>query len=147
MAVVSFDIAAFRARYPEFQAVNDALLEQYFIEATIYLNNTDASPVTDADQRSILLNMLVAHIAQLNLIVNGKVANPLVGRIDSASEGSVSVHADMGTVSAAAAWFMQTKYGAAYWQATAPFRSFRYVPGASPSNYPNHYFRNGRGIR
>jgi hypothetical protein len=131
MGIVVFDVASFRVRYPEFATVSDELLGAYFDEATIYLNNTEYSPVTDLTKRALLLNMLVAHVAALNAGVNGQAASPLVGRVNSATEGSVSVTTDMGAVSGSAAWFMQTKYGAAYWQATVNLRSFRYVPGRS----------------
>ncbi|WP_277963895.1 DUF4054 domain-containing protein [Pseudomonas sp. RIT-To-2] len=131
MGVVVFDVASFRVRYPEFATVSDELLQAYFDEATVYLNNTECSPVTDVAKRALLLNMLVAHVAALNAGTNGEAASPLVGRINSATEGSVSVTTDMGAVAGSAAWFMQTKYGASYWQATVNLRSFRYFPGRS----------------
>lgn len=131
MGVVVFDPAAFKLRYPEFSTVSDALLSDYFAEATIYLDNTDCSRVQDVDVRRMLLWMLVAHIAAINAGVNGEGASPLVGRINNATEGSVSVGTDMGAVPFTATWFLQTKYGAAFWQATAPFRTMRYVPGRS----------------
>ncbi len=140
MATVVVDPVAFLARYPEFQSVNQATLQAYFNEATLYLNNTDASLVTDGSvggQRSMLLNMATAHITALNATVNGVSPSPLVGRIDQATQGSVSVHADMGPVTNSQAWWMQTKYGAAYWAATASYRTMRYVPGASiPQGFP-----------
>ncbi|EJX7554741.1 DUF4054 domain-containing protein, partial [Escherichia coli] len=127
MGVVIFDPSAFKLRYPEFSSVDDALLQQYFTQATIYLDNTDTSRVSDLAVRSMLLNMLVAHIACLYSGANGQSPSGLVGRIDSASEGSVSVHADMPGGTANSAWYMQTKYGADYWNATAPFRTFQYI--------------------
>jgi len=72
MAIVVFDIAAFRERYPEFASVSDSLLNAYFVEATVYLNNTDCSPVKDVAVRAVYLNMLVAHLAALNSGVNGE---------------------------------------------------------------------------
>ncbi|MCK6993117.1 DUF4054 domain-containing protein [Enterobacter asburiae] len=141
MGVVMFDPAAFKLRYPEFSSLNDALLQQYFTQATIYLDNTDCSRVSDLAVRAMLLNMLVAHIAFLYSGANGQPPSGLVGRIDSASEGSVSVHAEMPGVNANSAWYMQTKYGADYWNATAPFRTFQYISGQSPSNYPYGYYR------
>lgn len=129
MAVVVFDEAAFKARYPEFSALTSVVLSAYFTEATIYLNNTESSPVTDKAQRAILLNMLVAHIAFLNS--SGAANSGLVGRIASATEGSVSVTTDVGPMTGSQAWFMQSRYGSAYWQATAPYRTFRYFPGQS----------------
>lgn len=140
MGIVVFDPDAFIARYPEFSTLSPTLLNAYFAEATIYLDNTDCSRVGDVAQRSVLLNMLTAHVAALNSGVNGQAASPLVGRVNSASEGSVSVSTDMGPTSENSAWFMQTKYGAAYWQATAQYRTAVYIPGASPSGYPNFYF-------
>lgn len=131
MPAVAFDTTAFVARYPEFATVPAPTLAAYFAEAGLYLNNTDASPVTDLGQRAVLLNMLVAHIAALNSGANGQEASQLVGRISSATEGSVSVQADMGAVPGSAAWYMQTKYGASYWTATASYRTMRYYPGRS----------------
>lgn len=134
MAVVVFDPTGFLNRYPEFVSIPTAALQACFNEATIYLNNTDASMVTDGSPgglRAMLLNMIVAHIVALNMGVNGQAAAALVGRIDQASEGSVSVHADMGPVTNSQAWWMQTKYGAAYWQATAGYRTMRYFTGKS----------------
>lgn len=141
MAIVVFDIDAFRARYPEFASVSDDLLNAYFAEATVYLNNTDCSPVTDVAVRAVYLNMLVAHIAAMNSGVGGQAPSGLVGRVASASEGSVSVSLADVPQSQASWWYLQTHYGAAYWQATAAYRTVRYVPGASPSNYPGHYYR------
>ncbi len=133
MGVVIFAPSAFKLRYPEFSSVDDVLLQQYFTQATIYLDNTDSSRVSDLAVRSMLLNMLVAHIACLYSGANGQSPSGLVGRIDSASEGSVSVHADMPGGTANSAWYMQTKYGADYWNATAPFRTFQYISGHSLS--------------
>jgi hypothetical protein len=131
MAVVAFDLAGFRVRYPSFATASDPLLNAYFAEACLYLDNTDASRVANVTARALYLNMLVAHLAALNFGENGQAPSGLVGRINSASEGSVSVSAEMGPPSGSSAWFMQTRYGAAYWQATAAFRTFQYLPGSS----------------
>jgi hypothetical protein len=130
--IVTFDPAAFKARYPEFATLSNTLLQAYFDEAALlYLDNTEASRVQQVERRGLLLNMLVAHIAQINAGSSTQPASPLVGRITTATEGSVSVSADMGAVPGTAAWFLQTKYGASFWQATAQFRTMRYVPGTS----------------
>lgn len=124
-----FNLAMFRARYPEFAAVSSDMLGLYFAEATLFLDNTSASAVQDVNVRALLLNMLTAHLAALFGGVNGQAATPLVGRVNSATEGSVSVSTDMGPVYNSQAWYMQTKYGAEFWAATSIFRRFRYVPG------------------
>lgn len=124
MAIVAFDLAAFRARYPEFAGTADALIQSCWLEGTIYLDNTDASLVTDVARRAIYLNMLTAHIVKL-------ATSALVGRINQATEGSVTVSAEMGPATNTSAWYMQTQYGASYWQATASFRTFQPIPGRS----------------
>ncbi|WP_447876987.1 DUF4054 domain-containing protein [Serratia fonticola] len=144
MGVVIFDAAAFKEAYPEFSAVSNTLLQRYFTEATLYLDNTESSPVTDVDQRALLLDMLVAHIAYLRGHGGGNKEAGLVGKITSASEGSVSVSVDSSGSNDSSWWYLQTKYGAEYWQATAPYRTMQYIPGGSPSRYPTHYYRRFR---
>lgn len=138
--VVVFDPAAFFGRFPEFAQANPDTLTALFNEATLVLDNTDASIVQQIEQRQPLLWLLTAHLAALNIGVNGQAPSQLVGRIASASEGSVSVSADNGAQPAKAAWFMQTKYGAEYWQLTAGLRTAHYVPGtAQRPVYPLPY--------
>lgn len=126
--VVVFDYSVWSARYPEFaDTVSAGLAAMYFNEATAYLSNTVWGS-EDAGRQAMLLNMLTAHIAFLNAGTGAQPATPLVGRITNASEGSVSVAVDMGTVTPSSAWFLQTKYGAAFWAATASKRTMRYIP-------------------
>ena len=134
MPSVIFEVAGFRARYPEFSSVSDVLVSASFDEATMYLDNSETS-IVPVIPRATLLNMLTAHVAALNFGVGGQAPNALVGRIASASEGSVSVSADMGPTTGSNAWFLQTKYGAAFWQASARYRTMRYVPGRSRAQY------------
>lgn len=121
--VVVFDSAAFVARYPEFSAVSGGVLGMYFDEATIYLDNTPSSVVPDLGKRAVYLNMLTAHIAQIN--GNGKPSGA-VGRVSSAGEGSVSASMAYAAPTGSRAWFDQTPYGAAFWQATRSYRTMRY---------------------
>lgn len=129
MPVATFDYSAWSVRYPVLAAsVSSALAQQYFLEAQLYLDNSECSPVRDIVQRGMLLGMLVAHIAQLNLPQSeGGSGAGTVGRVASASEGSTSVGLDMGAQPGSAAWFMQTQYGASFWQATVWLRTARYV--------------------
>lgn len=158
-APVTFNYATWVARYPEFSAVSPDLAGSYFDEAGLYFANCGWT--ASLKIAPTLLNMLTAHIAALNApqangspATTGQPASPLVGRIDQASEGSVSVHADMGDANAASpsqAWYMQTKYGAAYWAATAQFRTARYSPRVTPvvngvfPSGPGFYGRNPNG--
>jgi len=133
--IVVFDYTGWSVRYPELASTTiQALAQAYFDnDAVLFLDNSACSPVPDVTKRAALLNMIVAHIASLNSrTADGQAASPLVGRITNASEGSVSVAVDMPAPDSAA-WWMQTKYGAAYWQATASLRTARYVPGCQPA--------------
>jgi hypothetical protein len=130
--IVVFDYSGWQMRYPELACwVAAGLAQAFFLEAQIYLSNEACSPVPSVAKRTVLLNMLVAHIAALNAPLNGEPSPTLVGRIASASEGSVSVSVTMETPGTAA-WFNTTKYGAAFYAATASLRTMRYVPGVQP---------------
>ena len=128
---VIFDYTAWSLRYPELAAwVSPTLAGNYFSEAGLYCNNSNTSLIpSDNGVRGMILNMLTAHIAALNAPLGGQDSSPLVGRINNATEGSVSVQADL-QVPMTAAWFSLTKYGLAAWQAILPYRSARYFPAA-----------------
>ena len=129
--VVAFDFVAWSARYPELSTVSQPQAQAYFVEAGLYLGNTGASPVQDLSRRALILNMVTAHIAALAIETQqGDSQSPaLVGRIASASEGSVSVSTAF-EVPGTASWFAQTQYGASAWAAMAPYRMARFYPGA-----------------
>lgn len=126
MTVVAFDAAAFKVRYPEFAGVSDGRLQACFDESGLYLANTDSSSVQNIPKRTLLLNMLTAHIAFVGgaLSVDGQ-TRP-VGRVSQAGEGSVNA-AFEGPPPGSAQWFQQTQYGASFWQATSNLRGFKYI--------------------
>jgi hypothetical protein len=135
--VVVFDYTAWTQRYPEFAAVDATTAGLYFTEATLYCDNTPCSPVRDLNQRALFLNMLTAHVAKLAAMAAASKggSGALVGPISSASEGSVSVSVtplSATNQSPGADWFFQTPYGAAFWQASAGFRTARYHRGRQP---------------
>jgi hypothetical protein len=125
---VTFDYAAWVARYPEFSTVTQPMAQDYFNEATLYFRNDGGGPCNDASVQLTLLNMLTAHIAQLNAIINGVVPSPLVGPLSDVSEGSVSAATDLSNIPGSAAWYNQTKYGFAFWAATRGWRTAVYRP-------------------
>lgn len=128
MSIVVFDPVAFWQIYPSFESVFEAVLQNYFDEATLYLDNTDNSLVHDVGQRRLLLNLLVAHLACLRSGENGQAPSGMVGRISSASEGSVSISTEYGSSSEMGNWFNQTRFGAEFWMLTARYRTLRYIP-------------------
>lgn len=130
MAVVTLNIASFRAMYPEFSNVADAVLPFLFDQSTDYLDNTDFSLVDDAIKRERLLYMLMAHLAYMRYGDSAGNGGPgMVGRISSASEGTASASSELGPIEFRYAWYTQSQYGMDYWQATKIYRMANYYPG------------------
>lgn len=147
MAVVTFDPTAFKTEYPEFNTapnvVSDARANNMFlIASTTLLDNTDNGPVMDVTQRTQLFYLLVAHL----LLIYGTSDTPMLnnappGRISSATQGTVSSQFEYQVPqgSAMMAWYLQTKYGALFWTATAPFRSAKYFGMSSGVGFSKAY--------
>ena len=127
--IVDLDLVKFKAAYPNFKAT-DAQLEMWFVEAGMLINNTPQSCIKSLVEREVLMFLLMAHFAELQARVEA--GNSAVGRLASASEGSVSVSFDNGSSTLSSAWYQQTPYGAKYWAMTARYRSFLYVA----TNFP-----------
>jgi len=129
--VVVFDRTEFLAAYPSFTALTTPQLQSAFGVATIFLNNSCCSIVEDAPTRQLLLYMLTAHISALIYGQNGQPPSGIVGRVDSAKEGTVSVSASYANdMSMSEAYFSQTPFGAMFWQATVAYRmGGYYTPG------------------
>lgn len=128
--VVQFDYSVWSARYSELAPyVAQPLAQSYFNEAQLYCDNTPCSPICNLGERAVLLNMMTAHIAALNAPIGFMPSSTLVGRISGATEGSVSVQTQNDYPPGTVQWYQQTKYGAAFWAATAQYRTMHYVPG------------------
>lgn len=138
--IVTFDPVAFVAAFPSFTSVPAAALNANFTFATLLLDNTCCSAVQDAPTRAALLNLIVAHITALLNGINGDPPQGVVGRVSSATEGSVSVQVEFETLSEAAAYFNQTQWGAMYWRMTAQYRTARYFP---PCHFEQEFPWNG----
>lgn len=148
---VTFDYTWFQRRYPELSEwVSPDVAEGYFLMATAFLDNQDGggttsycqslknSPVSNIKLRQILLGLLTAHIAALFAPINGVASPTVVGRLSSASEGSVSASFEFPTTPGAE-WFSQTKYGLMFWQMTKRFAMMRYFPGRQPFLRPRDF--------
>lgn len=132
MAIVVLDIDKFRAMFPEFSNATDIAIQFLFDQATDYLNNTEYSLVIDATKRERLLFLLMAHLAYVRYgDSKGNGGSGLVGRLSSASEGSVSVSSDAGQIEFRYMWYTQSPYGMDYWQATKVYRMANYYPGSA----------------
>jgi hypothetical protein len=129
---VEFVPANFITYYPEFAAVSTGALTNNFNRASLILNRCCGSKVRDANVRQILLGLLTAHVTALTNGVNGAPPQGVVGRVSSATEGSVSVDTDLGlapTASATKAYLQQTQYGLEFLASTAQYRSAVYAAG------------------
>lgn len=128
MGIATFVYADWALRFPDLAlVVDEALATMYFGEATDFLDNTECSRVTDVAPRTRFLYLLTAHIAGLGLVSRGG----LVGRLSSVTQGSISISTEY-AAPGSAAWYAQTAWGAQYWAATAPYRTFQPVAGPQP---------------
>lgn len=142
--VVQFNAAEFLALYPVFTPQAAALAGNFAL-ASLQLNNTCGSRIQDAPTRQTLLYLLTCHITALLNGVGSTPATGAVGRLSDATEGSVSASLEyLANGGPSQAYYIQTQWGAQYWQCTAPFRQARYVapcygsagwPGPSPYGY------------
>lgn len=158
-AVVAFDDADFKALFPEFVNCTQQQGEAWFAQAGMLCANAGSNPLVRQGGGSYwmlqrALYLLTAHIGYLSAPRDAN-GNPtgqqgsnsppqIVGRITSASQGSVSVSSEMqatgGTYSQA--YYMQTQYGAQYWELTKSIRTFQYF--ATPTIVPGPSLRGFR---
>lgn len=130
--VFVFDPDAFKLAYPQFASFTNEQLISFFeeVENTV-LDNTETSCISLANRKKWFY-LLVAHNAELqNRINSGNTG--LVGRISSATEGSVSISTDYNMGSGAMEqWLKQTPYGAKFYAYTAPWRKAIWVSAEQP---------------
>jgi len=140
VAVVAFDTGTFYLRFPELAGVSPSQLTFYFQLAGDFVNNTDCSIVPYCPPtvlaREDALYLTVAHLAKLFGTNAGISPSPIVGRIDTATEGSVSVGATVDIKSQSAQWWLSSVYGFAVWQLLAPWRSALYISARRRSFEP-----------
>lgn len=151
MAVAVFDYDAWAALFPELAAggVTEPIATMYFGIAGLLFDNSDCSQIADPVVRLSMLNYVVAHLASLGgypLAAGASAPAPtgIVGRISSATEGSVSISSELGATSNSQAFWVQTQYGATFWQLTRGLRTMRYV-AAPPRNFGPRGFPWGNG--
>ena len=115
--------------------VSQPLAQLYFNEAALFVSNTGRHQRVRIWVLPYLLNLMTAHLAWLyaprdangNPSSSGENAPMVVGQMTAATEGSVNISTAPQSFDTAE-WFAQTKYGFEFWQATAPARTFRYIP-------------------
>jgi Protein of unknown function (DUF4054) len=139
--IVQFLQSEFVMAYPEFTGISSGANQNAFNDAEFLLDNSCGSAVQDANKRMQLLYTLTAFVSFGQNGTNDGMGNVtsapgIVGRIDSATQGSVSVSAAYSTtVGQSEAFFIQNKYGAKFWQQTMAYRTMHYIP--APQFGPN----------
>lgn len=127
--VVTFNWAEWITQYPEFGYVTQPQGQSFFNRATLLVDNTPTSPICDLFQRTIILNLATAHIAALFASQNGQGPRGVVGRINSATQGSVTVQSEYVTPKTnLQAFWSQTQYGADVWAVLQKYQVGFYVP-------------------
>lgn len=144
MTAPTFDFAAWQAMFPQFAAMPEAVAQGYFDVAFEMFGSTPCAQCfaqpSDGSQ-STPLSYLTAHIATLmGTNAAGQPNTPLVGRVNTATQGSVSVGAEMPNQPHGAAWYQQTQAGAMFWVLTAKCRQAQYAPARSRNLDPFNPF-------
>lgn len=144
-----FDYAVWAQQFPKLAGVIDQTVGQmYFNLACGVVDNTDCSPIdNDAPtySRTQILYLIVSHLVTLfngdgSKDANGNPVGPsgLVGRIESATEGTVSVSTGqlVGNLPASANFYTQSQYGLLAWTLLGVYRMARYIPGPPVQTLP-----------
>lgn len=110
------DPNTFRELYPQFSELSDAMINILLQTAQMYL------PMDCFTSKTIelLIYETAAHLAQIK-------QSGLVGRISSATQGSVSVSAEMPNATRGSSWWLQTPFGSNVWQLIAGCYGFEYI--------------------
>jgi hypothetical protein len=141
MAAIVFNYSTWALRFPALAAnVPPALAQMYFNEACQYCDNSATSIVTDDNiggQRSIYLNLITAHIATLNSGTLAQPANGMVGRINSATEGTVTVQLQNDYAPGTQQWWQQTQPGSSYWAMSNQYRTALYIAPPRRNFWPS----------
>ncbi len=162
---IQFVYADWVAAFPSFGEIIESDAQMYFDGASTLCANDTCSPAfpvqvsmnnSQVPLLKRLLWLLTCHLAYLGAFRNasgipsssGTIPPvPVIGRVSSASEGSVSITSEFDTNGyPVPAFFQQTPWGLQYWQALAPTRTMQYSPRTSfvpTSIFPSAPPRNG----
>lgn len=136
--VFVFDPTLFKELYPQFANMSDTILNYFFEKAETLLDNSETACIPLAE-RKILFYLLVAHYAALQDRIN-QGNSGLVGRIASATTGTVSIGTDYGSSSPNSKWYDQTPYGAEYWAMIAKYKNAIYIVAEAPMPVDRYRF-------
>lgn len=126
MAIVVFDASSFRTMFPQWSdetKYSDEYLQQYFGLACEFIPNNDASFIPYDPENGNIIREILIYRTMCHLLTLADMPNNQVGRVASASQGSVSTSFDLlRGKSDSSQWWMQTQCGALVWQLLARYR-------------------------
>lgn len=115
MAEHTIDLATFRLQYPAFASATDEYLTAQWAAATVYLGKYDGC-LWGGDQLQLGLNLMTAHLCQINVILTKGGATPTVGVLVSATVDKVTVtNMPPPVKSGWQYWLSSTPYGLQLW--------------------------------
>jgi len=121
MAVVQFDVNAFREVYPQFKQdiITDAQLDHTFKIACLLWNNTERSRVP-LDERALHLDLLVCHLATLALWGASGQSGPVSSQTAGTSNLALTFQVPQ---KPGREFFALTPCGNSFWAATLTYRA------------------------
>lgn len=118
MAEHTFDVTTFRLLYPAFANVTlfpDVYLTAQFGQAKAYITPYD-NAWTSGDMLQTALNLMTAHLTQINVILAANGKTPTLGVLQSATIDKVTVsNAPPPTRNGWQYWLATTPYGMQLW--------------------------------
>jgi hypothetical protein len=93
MAIHTFDVAVFRQLYPAFAnavTFTDVYLQAQWDAATVYLGEYDGR-LWGGKALQLALNLMTAHLVQINLLITQGGKTPTIGILVSATVDKVTV--------------------------------------------------------
>lgn len=113
MALQTFNPSDFKLSYPQFDFISNNTMTDIYENIALVCSDWVYRLLSDDNKRYYWTCIVLAHILTLLYGADGKSNNAqLVGRINTATEGSVSIGTDYAAMSESNAWWLQTQYGA-----------------------------------
>ena len=136
-AIAQFNWTNWSAMFPRLAGNGQPFVQIWWNVAgtPAYHANDGTGPVPDLPTQQLCVDLAAAHLVAINGSVDGASPNDIVGRISSAGTGSVNVSTQNDYSPGSAQWWQQTKWGSQYWEATAAYRTFLFVPKRRGSPY------------
>lgn len=118
MALHTLDLATFRLLYPAFANVTtfpDAYVQAQWDAATVYLGEYDGCLLADK-RLQLALNLMTAHLMQINVMMAAGGATPTIGVLTSATVDKVTVtNMPPPAANGWKFWLALTPYGLQLW--------------------------------